>query len=120
MKQAEIKKVAENVFKKRPELDQAFVTSDGFGFASKNAANLHKTTNPKKQKIEIFTVSKEGTSDAKSKKASDDKSDDQDKTLDVSKVNKVQLQEDAKALGIEFTDKTTKAELVELINAKNA
>lgn len=56
MKKEEIQKVAQEVFKKVPEAKIAYITSDGQGFVKKNSAQLHKNSNPKGKKLELFEV----------------------------------------------------------------
>lgn len=56
MKPEEIKKVAKQVFAKVPDAKKAYITSDGQGFASKNMADLHKNTNAKKAKLQVYEI----------------------------------------------------------------
>lgn len=54
---ANLKDKALEVFKNNPDVEAVYVTSDGQCFIHKNAAELHKSTNPakvKKMKISIF------------------------------------------------------------------
>lgn len=107
MNKIEIQKIAQDTFKANPEAKVCFITSDGFPFLSKNAADLHKNTNSKKKKLEVIEVKNDSfaTSEEKGK----------EKVKPLSKMNLTELNEAAVLLGIEAPEGSTKAEIVKLI-----
>ena len=102
MKQQKINKIAAGIFERNPELDVAFITSDGFGFINKNSAELHKNTNALKKKLTLYTVKKSELTLSNQQN-------------DVKTMSKPELQDYAKTLGIDFKSKDTKPELLEKI-----
>ena len=107
MNKSEIQKIANSVFKANKDAKEVFITSDGFPFLSKNAADLHKNTNRGKKKLEVIEVKNENF--ATSKKAAPKKE------VKLSKMNLTLLTELATSKGIEVPEKATKAEIITLI-----
>ncbi|MCI2229581.1 hypothetical protein MC378_10415 [Polaribacter sp. MSW13] len=98
--------IANEAFQNSKDLDKVFVTSDGYPFATENAANLHKNTSGKKAlKIYPFTrpemVSKPATN-----KVTDAK------PVKLDKLKLDELRAVATKEGIRFEDKATKAQLI--------
>jgi len=51
-----LQKIAQGFFKKNPDVEKVYVTSDGYVFLKKNAADLHAQHNPagKKLSVKVF------------------------------------------------------------------
>jgi hypothetical protein len=115
MNKTEIQKLAQDTFKSNPDAKECFITSDGYVFLSKNAADLHKNTNPKKKKLTVIPMVNEafGASDAKKgdKKQKDQKS----KGKKLSAMNKTELLAVAKLKDIRVDEGATNPEIVKLI-----
>lgn len=104
MTKQEVETIAQEIFKKHPEAKVAFITSDGFAFLHKNAADLHKNTNGKK-KLEVIEAPNKDFATTKTEETN------------ISKMNKTLLTELAISKGIEVTAEATKAEIIALIEA---
>lgn len=99
--------IADSIFEKNPEADKAFVSSDGYGFLTENAANLHKNTSGKKDlKVYPFTRKEETKTD---------KVENTDKVVKLDKLNKANLIKVAISKGIRPDDSATKADILKAI-----
>jgi len=65
-----IKEIGAKTLKENPQVKQVFITSDGYPFLSKNAAQLHANSNPKSKKLSITTFDQK-VKDNKTKSTSD-------------------------------------------------
>lgn len=101
---ANLKSIAAQVFDKNPDVDEVYVTSDGYSFLSSNAANLHKNTNKEKKKIKVVSFKREETAD-----------DSADKAKSFSKMKKDELIAFAQSNGIDISEATNNDERVQAI-----
>jgi hypothetical protein len=99
--------IADTAFDKNKDLNEVFVTSDGYPFATKNAANLHKNTSGKKG-IKIFYFTR---------KEDEQKEIESPKVVKLDKLNKADLIKVAEAKGIRPDENATKAQIIEQIEA---
>jgi hypothetical protein len=99
--------IADAAFDKNKDLNEVFVTSDGYPFATENAANLHKDTSGKKG-IKVFPFTK---------KEDEQKEIKSPKVVKLDKLNKADLIKVAEAKGIRPDENATKAKIIEQIEA---
>lgn len=104
-------------------------TSDGNIFYTEDAAKQHARTLQDRQIVPVSTeireampaVSKDVTSTVdesiEENEASEETEQEEDEIVDLNKLTKAELQEIATSLELEFTPKTTKAQLIEMIEA---
>lgn len=97
--------IADAVFKKYPDAQKVSVSSDGHGFLSLNAANLHKDTSGKKG-ITVTTINR-------TEKVKEVATETQPVKLD--KLKLAELIKVAELKGIRPEAKATKKQLIELI-----
>lgn len=109
MTKTDIQQLAADVFKSNPSAKTVFITSDGFPFLTKNAAELHKNTNRGTKKLEVIEVKNEAFPSNEGPAAASDKP--------LAKMNKAELLEVAVSKGIEAPADATKAEIIKLIEA---
>ena len=103
-KQQSNQEIADKAFSKNKELNEVFVTSDGYPFATENAANLHKNTSGKKGLKVVSFNRKEAAQD-----------DQKNKTKNPVKLDRLKLDELrklAESKGIRPEDNATKAEII--------
>lgn len=99
--------IADEAFEKNKDLDKVFVTSDGYPFASENAANLHKNTSGKKG-LKVFPFSRKEA--IKTEKVATT-----EKVVKLDKLNKANLIKVAISKGIRPEDSATKADIIKAI-----
>jgi hypothetical protein len=97
--------IADESFDKNKDLNEVYVSSDGYPFATENAANLHKNTSGKKG-LKVFPFARKEAV-TKSAKAP--------APVKLDKLNKADLIKVAESKGIRLEENATKAQIIEQI-----
>jgi hypothetical protein len=97
--------IADESFDKNKDLNEVYVSSDGYPFATENAANLHKNTSGKKG-LKVFPFARK---EAVTKSATEPA------TVKLDKLKLAQLIKLAESKGIRPEERATKAQLIEQI-----
>ena len=111
MKKLSNQEIADKVFKENKDANEVFVTSDGYPFTTKNAADLHATTSGKKLKVFPFTKKEEAKKETKNKETAPKKLE----NLKLDELKAVATKE-----LVRYDDAVTKAQLIEGINKARA
>lgn len=98
MNSKEIQKKANEIFDSHPEVNEVFVTSDGYTFINENAMNLHINTNPSGKKLEFVKIERTAF-----------------ETKPLSEMSVKDLKAFAKEQGIEVATKANKATTLEAL-----
>lgn len=106
MNKSDQNKIAEGVFKKRPNVTECFVATDGNVFLSNNAAELHKNTNPTGKKVDYVRVENSSVVAVKENKTT--------KTKALSAMTKAELEKAAEGL-VDISEAKNNQERAELI-----
>lgn len=99
--------IADEAFKKNKDLNEVFVTSDGYPFFTKNAADLHKNTSGKKD-LKVYPFSRK-------EQTTTEKVENTEKVVKLDKLNKANLIKVAVKKGIRPDDSATKADIIKAI-----